>query len=63
VNHKLTEGSGFPTIVRDVLEEFMNVFQEKSGLPPKRAHDHAISLKEGATIPNLRPYRYPHFKI
>lgn len=62
VSHKLAEGNGFPITVRDVLEEFMVVFQEKLGPLPKWAHDHAISLKEGATIPNLRPYRYLHFR-
>ncbi|XP_072081020.1 uncharacterized protein [Arachis hypogaea] len=30
------------------------------GLPPHRCHDHAIPLIEGASVPNIRPYRYPH---
>lgn len=24
--------------------------------------DHAITLKEGTGIPNIRPYRYPHYQ-
>jgi hypothetical protein len=33
-----------------------------NGLPPPRVHDHAIVLQPGATIPNLRPYRYPFYQ-
>ncbi|KAL9325902.1 hypothetical protein ACSQ67_006547 [Phaseolus vulgaris] len=36
-------------------------FEEPQGLPPSR-QNHAITLKEGASIPNLRPYRYPHYQ-
>jgi len=36
------------------------VFQDLVGLPPSRDHDHAIHLHQGATIPNLRPYKYSH---
>lgn len=41
-----------------ILEAYEDVFQETSGLPPKREHDHAIVLKEGAPIPNIRPYSH-----
>lgn len=37
------------------LEEFVDVFQPPSGLPPTRA----IPLVPGATPVNVRPYRYP----
>jgi hypothetical protein len=36
------------------------VFEDPQGLPPVRACDHKIPLKEGAVPPNLRPYRMPH---
>nr|KYP47302.1 hypothetical protein KK1_031095 [Cajanus cajan] len=49
-----------PTTIKEVLEEFEAVFQAEQGLPPKRRQDHAIVLKEGAVIPNIRAYRYPH---
>jgi hypothetical protein len=51
-----------PTWLTTVLEDFQIVFQEIQGLPPSRTHDHAIVLQEGAAIPNLRPYRYPHYQ-
>ena len=37
------------------------MFQALSGLLPQRGFDHAITLKEGANIPNLQPYQYPHY--
>jgi len=32
------------------------------GLPPNRTHDHASQLKERINIPNILPYRYPHYQ-
>jgi len=43
------------------LHDFAGGFEEPQGLPPSR-QNHAITLKEGASIPNLRPYRYPHYQ-
>ena len=51
-----------PTEVQTVLEQFEQVFHPLPGLPPTRNRDHAITLKEGADIPNIRPYRYPHYQ-
>ncbi|MCH90134.1 hypothetical protein A2U01_0011042, partial [Trifolium medium] len=45
-----------------LLAEFEDVFNMPSGLPPMREHDHAIILKPGADIPNIRPYRYPYYQ-
>ncbi|XP_058786123.1 uncharacterized protein LOC131660807 [Vicia villosa] len=45
-----------------LLTNFEDVFNMPAGLPPIREHDHAIVLKTGATIPNLRPYRYPFYQ-
>ncbi|GAU13154.1 hypothetical protein TSUD_112140, partial [Trifolium subterraneum] len=45
-----------------IVEEFEEVFNMPSGLPPVREHDHAIALRPGADIPNLRPYRYPYYQ-
>ncbi|XP_057442060.1 uncharacterized protein LOC130733807 [Lotus japonicus] len=43
-----------------VLEEFKDVFEEPTQLPPFRGiHDHQIVLKEGSNPVSLRPYRYP----
>ena len=45
---------------RVALEELFNrykeIFQEPKGLPPIKAHDHIIPMKEGAQAINLRPY-------
>ncbi|XP_050916371.1 uncharacterized protein LOC127131495 [Lathyrus oleraceus] len=46
----------------EVLKSFEKVFNLPAGLPPIRKHDHAITLKDEADIPNLRPYRYPFFQ-
>jgi hypothetical protein len=46
--------------VADILIAFSDVFKEPAGLPPVRSCDHKIPLKEGATPPNIRPYRMPH---
>ena len=45
---------------KELLEEFDDLCQPPKGLPPPRDYDHAINLKEGATIPHVRPYRYPY---
>ncbi|XP_073220670.1 uncharacterized protein [Cicer arietinum] len=45
-----------------LLEEYGDLFTDPKELPPIRRHDHAIHLKEGAAIPNLRPYKYPHYQ-
>ncbi|WVZ20087.1 hypothetical protein V8G54_007409 [Vigna mungo] len=49
-----------PISVQQLVEEYADLFQEQRGLPPQRSCDHAIVLKEGAAIPNIRPYRHPH---
>ncbi|GAU42077.1 hypothetical protein TSUD_326550 [Trifolium subterraneum] len=37
-----------------------DVFQDPTGLPPKREKEHVITLREGASAVNVRPYRYPY---
>ncbi|XP_058740982.1 uncharacterized protein LOC131613320 [Vicia villosa] len=46
----------------ELLKPYEVLFNLPSGLPPMRAHDHAIRLKPDAAIPNLRPYRYPFYQ-
>ncbi|KAK4382273.1 Retrovirus-related Pol polyprotein from transposon [Sesamum angolense] len=48
-----------PTVVRDLLIEFPDLFDEPKALPLRRAHDHNITLKPGTSRINVRPYRYP----
>ncbi|XP_057747483.1 uncharacterized protein LOC130966679 [Arachis stenosperma] len=45
-----------------ILQQFKDVFQSSYSLPPQRTHDHAIVLKDSVEIPNIRPYRYPHYQ-
>ena len=47
--------------VNKILQEFGDLFHSPTGLPPPRKQDQAINLKEGAGIPHIRPYRYPHY--
>ncbi|XP_027120880.2 uncharacterized protein [Coffea arabica] len=49
-----------PQRVRELLQEFEDVFQTPSSLPPSRSVDHAIHLKPDAQPFKLKPYRYPH---
>uniref|UniRef100_A0A2N9EMW0 Ty3 transposon capsid-like protein domain-containing protein n=1 Tax=Fagus sylvatica TaxID=28930 RepID=A0A2N9EMW0_FAGSY len=48
--------------IRELVEEFPQVFEEPEGLPPKRNHEHQILLKEGVPPHFQRPYRYPHYQ-
>ena len=50
------------TETEEILQLFEDLFQAPVGLPPKRDQDHAIMLKEGASIPNIRSYRYPYYQ-
>ncbi|GJU07857.1 glycoside hydrolase, catalytic domain-containing protein [Tanacetum coccineum] len=42
-----------------VVEEFMDVFVVPKEFPPRRPYDHRITLLEGTTPMNVRPYRHP----
>lgn len=42
------------------MDNHSKVFETPKGLPPIRAHDHAIHLILGSVPPNIRPYRYPY---
>ena len=46
--------------IAKVLENYKDVFEEPTGLPPKRDCDHAINLEHGAPVINQRGYRLPH---
>lgn len=48
--------------LEDILKQYEELFHEAKELPPSRRCDHAIIIKEGAQIPNIKPYRYPHQK-
>lgn len=44
--------------VQAILNEFVAVFAEHVGLPPRRSCDHTIPLVQGAQPLSVRPYRY-----
>ncbi|XP_050915888.1 uncharacterized protein LOC127130982 [Lathyrus oleraceus] len=46
--------------LNELLSKFKGVFEENTGLPPKREINHAIELQKDAGPVSVRPYRYPH---
>jgi hypothetical protein len=48
----------FPEAVQKLLQQFDQLFQEPSSLPPHRDCDHHIPLLPGAKPVNVKPYRY-----
>ncbi|MCH81352.1 RNA-directed DNA polymerase (Reverse transcriptase), partial [Trifolium medium] len=40
----------------EVLDEYANVFQTPSSLPPRREKEHAINLVKGQGAVSVRPY-------
>nr|XP_027123207.1 uncharacterized protein LOC113739959 [Coffea arabica] len=49
-----------PQEVEALLQDYKDVFQTPSSLPPSRSVDHEIPLKQEAQPFKLKPYRYPH---
>ena len=48
--------------IKKLLKEYHSVFNMPQGLPPKRTREHAITLQEGTSPINIRPYRYSHLQ-
>ncbi|XP_042946134.1 uncharacterized protein LOC122279514 [Carya illinoinensis] len=60
---KNSEANGsIPVAVQGILDQFQPVFEEPSGLPPPRSHDHKITLLPGSKPTCVRPYRYPYYQ-
>ena len=51
-----------PLEIEPVLSRFEDVFREPIELPPKRGHEHEISIKAGELPVCAKPYRYSHFQ-
>jgi len=49
-----------PSSVEELLSKYQTIFEQPMELPPPRFRDHQIVLKEGVTLTNMRPYRYPY---
>jgi hypothetical protein len=47
-----------PAEIQSVIAQFSEVFEEPTGLPPRRACDHKIPLIQGAQPVNTRAYRH-----
>ena len=45
-----------------LLQEFGEVFETPTGLPPVRGYEHQITLMEGSQLVCWRPYRYPFYQ-
>jgi hypothetical protein len=46
-------------LLQAVLEKFVTIFVEPTGMPPQRSRDHCITLLPGAASVAVHPYRYP----
>jgi hypothetical protein len=46
--------------VRQLLQQFTDIFQKPVGMSPHRDYDHSIPTIPGAKPPDLRPYRMSH---
>lgn len=58
-----SESELLPPEVRQILDNFSEVFESPKGLPPRREYDHSIRLMPRATPVAKRPYRIPpHLK-
>jgi hypothetical protein len=47
-----------PSAISQVLDDFPDVFETPTNLPPHRDHDHSIPLLPGLVLVNSRPYHY-----
>ncbi|XP_040381111.1 uncharacterized protein LOC121054722 [Oryza brachyantha] len=55
---EMAKKAPIPEQIQPLVQEFKELFQEPTDLPPRRNCDHHIPLVEGAKPVNLRPYRY-----
>ncbi|XP_020082482.1 uncharacterized protein LOC109706087, partial [Ananas comosus] len=49
-----------PESIKEILQQFEDVFEEPKGLPPTRRQDHRIPLQGASQPVNIRPYRYTY---
>jgi hypothetical protein len=48
--------------VAEVLQGFVDVFKEPTGLPPRRVQDYFLTLQLRAQPVSIKPYRYPFYQ-
>jgi hypothetical protein len=49
-----------PTVVEQLLNNYLTVFKQPHNLTSSRPHDHRIPLLPNTSPVNVKPYRYPH---
>lgn len=52
------KGNGIPEFLQSAISKYGQIFKSPEGLPQRRDHEHAITLKEGSNPVSVRPYRY-----
>uniref|UniRef100_A0A0A8YL06 Uncharacterized protein n=1 Tax=Arundo donax TaxID=35708 RepID=A0A0A8YL06_ARUDO len=57
-SHVPSEDNGMAAVIKQLLIQHEDVFQDTKTLPPSKVYDHHISLIPGSTPVNSRPYRY-----
>lgn len=63
VSDQLDLPTSIPADIQNGIQQFTNLFQELTSLPPFREYDHYIPLVPGSQLVNVRPYKYvPHQK-
>lgn len=51
--------SQLPPELQGLLDEFIDIFQVPTSLPPPRLQDHKIPLIDESKVVKVRPYQYP----
>ena len=47
-------------MIKLLLQQYTDIFEDPKGLPPKRAIDHRIMVMPNQRPINVRPYKYGH---
>lgn len=45
--------------IKEVLKNYLDIFECPTALPPSTNRNHFINTMEGAKLVSVRPYRYP----
>ncbi|XP_021595172.1 uncharacterized protein LOC110602054 [Manihot esculenta] len=54
--------NGIHPNMQQLLQQYSDIYQHPTELPPNREINHRILLKEGTDPVNVRPYRYAYFQ-
>ncbi|KAK9950026.1 hypothetical protein M0R45_005532 [Rubus argutus] len=59
---KTEEVPEMPIEISKVLQQYEEVFEVPTTLPPERKHDHRITLALVSAPINVRPYKHAHYQ-